>query len=208
HVEYYATDVAGIVETLHTLDVSIDITAPTVVASVSGALGANGWYVSDVAVSLNGSDATSGLASLSYRVDGLVWTTYSGAFVLTDGRHLVEYFATDFAGLSGPIQSLTVAVDTTPPATVATLTGQAGSNGWYVSNATISLTAIDATSGIARIVYRIDGGVWTNYSGFFVVSEGTHTIEFFAIDLAGITEGIHSITVDVDTTGPSSSAAL
>ncbi|TMA00927.1 MAG: PKD domain-containing protein, partial [Methanobacteriota archaeon] len=295
HVEYYATDVAGIVETLHTLDVSIDITAPTVVASVSGTLGANGWYVSDVAVSLNGSDATSGLASLSYRVDGLVWTTYSGAFVLTDGRHLVEYFATDFAGLSGPIQSLTVAVDTTPPATVATLTGQAGSNGWfvsnvtvilnatdalsgianlsyridngswqaysapfllaeglhqvdflaidlagnvevlqslnvaidttppissaivsgtlgsngwYVSNATISLTAIDATSGIARIVYRIDGGVWTNYSGFFVVSEGTHTIEFFAIDLAGITEGIHSITVDVDTTGPSSSAAL
>jgi len=295
HVEYYATDVAGIVEASHALDVSIDTTPPTAVAAISGTLGSNGWFISNVTVSLNASDATSGVASLSYRVDGLGWTTYSGAFVLPDGRHLIEYLAADVAGLSGPIQSLVVAVDTTPPTTVAALSGQEGSNGWfvsnvtvflnatdalsgltnlsyridngswqtysgpfllaeglhqvdflaidlagnvealqslnvaidttpptssaivsgtlglngwYVSNATVSLSAIDATSGIARIVYRIDGGVWTNYSGFFVVSEGTHTIDFFAIDLAGITEGIHSIALDVDTTGPSSTAAL
>src|SRR5207237_5514881 len=96
------------------------------------------------------------LTILPYRVDRLAWTTYSGAFVLTDGRHLVEYFATDFAGLSGPIQSLTVAVDTTPPATVATLTGQAGSNGWFVSNVAVNLNATDALSGIANLSYRID----------------------------------------------------
>src|SRR5207237_10664971 len=93
HVEYYATDVAGIFETLHTLDVSIDITAPIAVASVSGTLGTNGWYVSNATVSLDASDATSGVSSLSYRIDGLVWTTYYGDFGLTDGRHPVEYFA-------------------------------------------------------------------------------------------------------------------
>src|SRR5207249_587184 len=154
------------------------------------------------------SDATSGLASLSYRVAGLVWATCSGAFVLTDGRHLVEYFATDFAGLSGPIQSLTVAVGTTPPATVATLTGQAGSNGWFVSNVTVILNATDALSGIANVSYRIDNGSWQAYSAPFLLAEGLHQVDVRAIDLAGITDRIQSITLDVHTTGPSSSAAL
>src|SRR5205823_15013536 len=97
----------------------------------------------------------------------------------------VDLLAIDLAGNVEVLYSQIVSIDTTTRISSAIVSGTLGSNGWYVSNATISLTAIDATSGIARIVYRIDGGVWTNYSGFFVVSEGTHAIEFFAIDLAG-----------------------
>src|SRR5436309_3202249 len=208
HVEYYATDVAGIVEAFHALDVSIDITPPTAVAAISGTLGSNDWFVSNVTVSLNASDATSGVASLSYRVDGLGWTTYSGAFVLPDGRHLIEYLATDVAGLSGPIQSLVIAVDTIPPTTVAALSGQEGSNGWFVSNVTVFLNATDALSGLANLSYRIDNGSWQTYSAPFLLTEGVHQVDFLAIDLAGNVEPLQSLYVAIDTTPPTTSATV
>src|SRR5205814_957823 len=208
HVEYYATDLAGIVEPFHALDVSIDITPPTAVAAIAGTLGSNEWYVSNVTVSLNASDAMSGVASLAYRVDGLGWTTYSGAFVLPDGRHLIEYLAADVAGLSGPIQSLVVAVDTTPPTTVAALSGQEGSNGWFVSNVTVFLNATDALSGLANLSYRIDNGSWQTYSAPFLLAEGLHQVDFLAIDLAGNVEALQSLNLAIDTTPPTSSAIV
>src|SRR5205823_8788627 len=208
HVEYYATDLAGIVEAFHALEVSIDITPPTAIAAISGTLGSNEWFVSNVTVTLNASDAMSGVASLSYRVDGLGWTTYSGAFVLPDGRHLIEYLATDVAGLSGPIQSLVIAVDTTPPTTVAALSGQEGSNGWFVSNVTVFLNATDALSGLTNLSYRIDNGSWQTYSGPFLLAEGLHQVDFLAIDLAGNVEALQSLNVAIDTTPPTSSAIV
>src|SRR5207247_7977081 len=98
------------------------------------------------------------------------------------------------------------AIDSTPPAACASVYGSVGSSGWFVRNATVALTASDSLSGVAGISYRIDAGPWKDYSGPFLVSEGTHTIEFFAVDMAGNEEAIRSITVSVDTIAPSSIA--
>src|SRR5438046_9430969 len=72
----------------------------------------------------------------------------------------------------------------------------------------VSLYSSDSLSGVGGISYRIDAGAWNDYSGPFLVSEGTHTIEFFAVDRAGNEEAIRSITVSVDTMAPSSIAEL
>src|SRR5207247_2415077 len=130
------------------------------------------------------------------------------AFVLPDGRHLIEYLATDVAGLSGPIQSLVIAVDTTPPTTVAALSGQEGSNGWFVSNVTVFLNATDALSGLANLSYRIDNGSWQTYSAPFLLAEGLHQVDFLAIDLAGNVEALQSLNVAIDTTPPTTSAIV
>ena len=45
--------------------------------------------------------------------------------------------------------------DTTPPTTSASLSGTAGSNGWYTSPVTVSLSASDTGSGVATTFYRI-----------------------------------------------------
>ena len=92
--------------------------------------------------------------------------------------------------------------DTTPPSTTASLSGTSGQNGWYVGSVTVTLTATDS-SGISSRHYRIDSGAWTDYSSAFTVSgEGTHTVEFYSIDMASNTESVKSVTFKIDTVKP------
>jgi hypothetical protein len=207
-VDFYATDLAGIVEPMVSRSVWVDMTPPATTADLSGTPGHSPWYVSRVTVFLNASDATSGVAGLVYRVDGGPWTTYSGPFLLADGVHLVEYYATDVAGLVESTKSRTVAIDTVPPTTTIGMEGSVGANGWFVSAVTVSLNATDATSGLANLSYRVDGGPWLAYTGPFVVGQGVHTVEYFSVDLAGLSEAVHSQSIQVDTTSPVTTAAL
>src|SRR2546426_2505493 len=207
-VEYYAVNNAGLIETTHSLAVAVDTVAPASSASLSGVQGANGWFVSSVTVSLNASDAMSGVADIQYRIDGGAWGAYSGPFIVGEGQHTVDFYATDLAGIVEPMRSRSMAVDTTAPATTTNLSGTLGNNDWYVSAVTVSLNASDATSGVASILYRVDGGAWTTYAGPFVVQEGLHVIEYAATDNAGLSEATKSRTVPIDTTPPASTAAL
>ncbi|TLZ68302.1 MAG: hypothetical protein E6K12_01905 [Methanobacteriota archaeon] len=207
-VDFYATDLAGVVEAMVSRTVLVDTTPPATTSNLSGTSGHSPWYVSSVTVYLNATDVTSGVAGLVYRVDGGNWTTYTGPFTLADGVHLLEYYATDVAGLVESTKSRTVSIDTVPPTTTAALSGTAGANGWFVSAVTVSLNATDATSGVANVSYRIDGGAWLAYGGPFVVGQGVHTVDYFSLDLAGVTEAIHSQTIQVDTTPPATTATL
>ena len=207
-VDFQATDLAGNVESRVTRTILVDTTRPSTNASLSGIPGHSPWYVSGVTVYLNASDTTSGVAGLVYRVDGGNWTAYSGPFTLADGVHLIEYYATDVAGLVELTKSRTVSIDTVPPTTTATLSGTAGANGWFVSAVTVTLSATDATSGVTNISYQIDGGIWLVYAGPFVVGQGVHTVDYFSVDLAGLTEAKHSQVIDVDTTAPATTATL
>src|SRR5439155_1105140 len=180
-VEYNATDNAGLTETTNSLTVKVDTVAPVTTASLSGTPGSNGWFVSAVTVYLNATDATSGVSNITYRIDGGPWRAYAGPFVLADGVHLIEYHATDVAGLVELTKSRTVSIDTVPPTTTATLSGTAGANGWFVSAVTVTLSATDATSGVTNISYQIDGGIWLVYAGPFVVGQGVQTVDYFSV---------------------------
>jgi hypothetical protein len=80
-----------------TVTVKRDATAPQTTAVLTPtSIGA--WY-SPRTVTLSGSDATSGVSSTSYRLDGGPWTPYIGPFqVVTFGPHTLEYRSTDVAG--------------------------------------------------------------------------------------------------------------
>src|SRR5690606_9405050 len=39
-----------------------------------------------------------------------------------------------------------------------------GTNGWFHSNVTVTLSATDDDSGVAGTEYRLDGGEWTGYT--------------------------------------------
>ncbi len=206
--EYYAVNGAGLIEGTHSLSLAVDTTPPASAIALSGTAGANGWYVSNVTASLSASDATSGVSSISYRVDGGLWLTYNGPFVLGEGTHAVDYFASDQAGLVEAMHSTTVAIDMTPPTTTATTTGTAGANGWYVSNVIVSLSASDSGSGVATLYVRVDGGTWAIYSGPITLTEGTHVLDYYAVDLAGLIEAAHSLSVSVDATPPTTTSSL
>ncbi len=203
-VEYNATDLVGHVESVKTTSVNIDTIAPTVSATPVGTAGSNGWYKSATTVSLSGTDATSGIASLSYRIDGGNWQTYTAAVDIPEGTHTFDARSTDHAGLVSAVQSLSLKVDSAPPMTGLSSLGLSGSNGWYKSAVNVTVTATDSASGVASTEYRIDGGAWQTYASGAVitVTDGTHTVEARSTDNAGWTGSTATATFKVDTAAP------
>src|SRR5207253_2345768 len=78
-VEYAATDVAGNVEAAQSsiVRISRSLSSPPVTTlNLAGTLGANGWYISSVAVTLQATSPSGGTISIAYSIDGGAWATY------------------------------------------------------------------------------------------------------------------------------------
>jgi len=85
-----------------------------------------------------------------------------------------------------------VCYDTVPPVSTATLSGTI-SSGVYISKVTITLSATDANSGVAHIYYSVDGAGYAAYTAPIAVSTaGTHTLLYYAKDVAGNSETAHT----------------
>ena len=145
--------------------------------------------MSPVTVTLSATDALSGVASTWYKVDAGGWTLYTAAFSPGDGNHTVQYYSIDHAGNTENTKSVTIKVDTVAPTTTPVLQGLLGSQGWYVTNVTVTLNAHDATSGVNYTKYKLNNGSWTVYSGpFALTSNGNYTLSYYSVDFAGNTE--------------------
>ena len=115
-----ASDNAGNTSTA-TGTMKLDTTVPTFMLSVSGTSGAGGWYVSPIQVNSGAADATSGLGSVQYSVDGGALQAGNSALISTDGTHTVSFQANDNAGNAATSPTQTVNVDTTGPVITVTL---------------------------------------------------------------------------------------
>ncbi|HQU37681.1 MAG TPA: Ig-like domain-containing protein, partial [Anaerolineales bacterium] len=114
-VEVRAEDNAGNVSTSSTT-ISVDTVTPSISLNVNGTMGGNGWYSSNMQVTANASDLTSGIASLEVSADSGLYQAYTSPVSFTDGYHTIQFKATDNAGNQSetPIQEFYV--DTTAPA--------------------------------------------------------------------------------------------
>jgi hypothetical protein len=99
-----------------------------------------------------------------------------------------------------------LAVDTVAPKT--TVAG-ADAN-WHDKPVTLTFSATDNAggSGVASTQYKLDSGVWTTATRVTVSApathsaDGTHTILYRSVDVAGNTEKARSCTVRIDTRRP------
>ncbi|MBD3944638.1 PxKF domain-containing protein [Nocardioides ganghwensis] len=175
-------DLAGNAATA-SVTVKRDAAAPVIVKKVSGTLGANGWYTSDVDVSFEVSDATSQLASTAGCDDVTLDEDSSGeTYTCT---------ATDGAGNSASAV-VDVKRDATAPDVTFTRTGAKGTNGWYTGPVVLDWTVSDALSGLASTQGCVDRTVAT---------DGRETFPCSAIDEAGNTASAEA-AVDLDATAP------
>lgn len=183
-----------------TTDYLLDSSTPQLNGLVSGVVGTNNWYKSDVTLSVVSSDLISGIASATVSVDGGAQTTYSTPIELTDGIHTVTLLATDNAGhVTQTTQSFNI--DTVTPVLNISLSGTMGLNNWYISNVTITPSVNDSGSGLAKLEVSQDGSAFTDYQSPITFSDGMHSYQFRATDNAGnITES--GQTLNVDTTTP------
>ena len=190
-----------------------DATAPATAHALAPAEpdGGGGWYRSPVEMTLHATDegeCASGVDRTEYRIDGGAWTDYVGPFTVSgDGARTVGYRSVDTAGNIEEPRSATVRIDTTPPATTATLSPPSpGPGGTYRGPVAVSLNATDATSGIAGTEYRLDGGEWTAYLPLTpptVSAPGAHTVAYRATDDAGNQEPVQQVSFTIATPGGS-----
>ena len=123
---YRATDAAGNTSPDGALPVWIDTTAPQTTVAVTRGAGVE--EADSATLSFTATDATSGVATTAYRVDGGAWKTVGAApaTVTGFGNHVVEFASTDVAGNPEPMRTETVVladVDEVPAVVAPQVTG-------------------------------------------------------------------------------------
>ncbi len=93
----------------------IDETSPSTTAVVSGTPGKNGWYTSDVQISLNAADTESGVAATYIALDGAATTTATSTLITAEGIHTLTYYSTDNVGNVETPATITIKIDKTAP---------------------------------------------------------------------------------------------
>jgi len=154
-----------------------DTTPSVITPNISGTLGNNGWYTSDVTVSWNVYDPESDIASSS----GCDTVTIDYD---TTGETLT-CSATNGAGLSNSV-SVTIKRDATPPTVDATPDRPADNNDWYNHPLTITFSGDDDTSGIAScdspVTYDGPDGTGITVTGTCTDNAGNSATGSFTFD--------------------------
>ncbi|WP_187274335.1 OmpL47-type beta-barrel domain-containing protein [Paenibacillus sp. N3.4] len=152
---YWSVDNAGNIEAKRTATIKIDKTAPVSVSSVSPAApnGSNGWYTSDVTVSLAVYDNLSGVAKTEYQVNDGAWIAYKGSTpAFGEGVYKINYRSTDQAGNVEQTQTIELKVDKTAPILNVQLDN---SSIWPPNHKMVTIHALlnssDAESGVASV---------------------------------------------------------
>ena len=203
----FVRDRAGNVGTC-SKNVKRDIVAPSCSIIPSGQKGNNDWYTGNVTLTLNETDATSGVVSRGLTTSSSV--NYNGSKTATrtaDTSGLTYYgYVRDDAGNTG-ICSNTIKRDATKPTINCKLTLSNGSSykqgTWSRSSLKGSVTASDATSKVSQ-VQNNKSGSWKvdNSAASYTLNEGKHNYSFRAIDNAGNVSNSCSINGLVDITKP------
>lgn len=209
-LEYYSADVAGNLEPVHSVDLSIDSTAPTIDGALDGTAGLEGWYLGDVTVTLSVDDVTAGAGEIYYDLDGAGWEWYTAPFIVTgDGEHTIEYYSYDMAGNYIDGVPIEIGIDSVAPVCAAVYYAALGDNDWLVSQVEVNLTAFDVTSGVSEMLFSVDGGEWQTYNGNFTVGyDGIIDVEYTAVDVAGNQGAVTPFTLFVDLSAPETEASV
>src|SRR3989344_71460 len=94
-----------------------DALPPVTIPSPTGTVGLNGWYRSDVSLTLDATDDNSGVLKTEYSLDGgTTWLEYSAPIQITTlGINDVLFFSTDRAGNKEENQSIEIKIDKWAP---------------------------------------------------------------------------------------------
>lgn len=170
-------------EALNDCDEPRDTTAPEITPAVTGTLGDNGWYTSNVTVSWTVTDPESDVTSTSGCGTSTVSSDTTGTTFTCS--------ATSEGGTAS--ESVTVKRDATAPTGIVVSPDRApNANGWYNAAVTATWSGSDATSGIASCTQTVYAGADT----------ATGSLAGSCTDLAGNTASGPAFTFKYDATAP------
>ena len=144
-----------------------DTTPPVTTSKLTGTMGQNSWYVSDVTVTLSATDppstfrigggsgkGPSGVNHTYYKIDSGPWNEYTTMFIISaDGQHTVLFYSDDIAGNVETEKSVSFKIDMTVPIVTLTVTSQNPLKTKWLLAANVS----DAMSGVFKVDFTIAG---------------------------------------------------
>lgn len=133
--------------------------APVTTISLSGTMGDNNWYTSDVQVTLTAADSGgSGLDKTEFSYDGMSWNTYSGTFsVSSEGVNSLYYRSVDKAGNVEAANLETIKIDKTAP--IIILNTPSDGDVYFLNQVVLAdWSANDAVSGICSASGTVPNG--------------------------------------------------
>jgi len=162
----------------------------------------SGTCASDTdSIEVNGS--TSGVA---YTPGETSWSYTSST--LSEGANVFDVTATDAANNTSDADSITITLDTAPPAVPVIISPNGGSD--YVTSddspVTVSGTcasdtnAIEVNGSTSSVTYTSGGTDWSYTSG--TLSEGANPFGVIALDAVSNASDSNDISITLDTTGP------
>lgn len=167
-----------------------------------------GVYYGPVQVTLSATDDISGVQYTEYSTDGgATWSQYMAPVTLVDAKvYSFKYKSVDHSGNAEAAKTtkITIKTDSLPPATTVQLSGTIGSNGYYVCNVQVLLSAKDDYAGVGRTEYSLDNGLnWILYENPFTLEgNGIHRVSYRSIDNNGNTEAYKTQKIFIDQIAP------
>lgn len=104
-----------------------------------------------------------------------------------------------------------VIIDTQPPVTTLVLNGTKATDNWYVSDVTVSLSAVDNEGGVGVdcIEYSFDGQAWQLYNQPLILTgSGEKIIYYRSKDKANNTEVVQFQLIKIDRIAPTTTVNL
>ncbi|MGY5865609.1 MAG: Ig-like domain-containing protein, partial [Candidatus Thorarchaeota archaeon] len=146
---YTVSDGNGGTDTATVTITVLDNTPPVTTLTLDRDPDYAGWYRAGVIVTLDSIDPGSGVATTSYRYEGIPWTVYTGPFTYSlEGVTTLEFNSTDLTGNVELTNTQVIMIDTATPEPDITLDGILGDNDWYISDVTVTHSIADETSGV------------------------------------------------------------
>ncbi len=213
-VHYYSVDAVGNEETPEQIIIKSDgdlpITAGAVTTQASVEREGVTYCSAPTTMTLDASDATSGVYRTYYRLGENDPIQYAGPFVMPAGTTEVTFWSVDKAGNRGADQVRVVNVDAAAPATVLDYPKASGK--WASAPVSVTLSASDAMSGVDATEWKVDGD-WQTYGDPFSVTQaagiaGPVTVSYRSVDVFGNQEGEQSSQVWIDNAAPSAPGSL
>jgi regulator of replication initiation timing len=200
-IQIQAVDLAGNNAATYNATVKQDKTVPTI-SSVAG--NPSNWTKDGVTLTVNASDAVSGLASEAYSFDGGITWQASSSKTYVDNTNGIVVKVKDTAGNIATFQAVNITkIDKTAPNTaVIANKDKYVDNNWYNENQTITASFTTTAGCSEKLQYKLDNGTWTDGQSAPVNVEGKHTVSFRVIDDLGRTSEEQTVKVNIDKTAP------
>lgn len=168
-------------------------------------VGGNIFFGKDLVLKLISTDKNSGIFNTYFSVDNKTYQIYKEPIICNAGKeYFIQYYALDNVGNREQVRKYRFIVDKTEPETILSIDIDRHEN--IVSQRSkIILKSTDNSSGVKKLLLKIDDGPLTQYKGPLRASflkQGEHTLVYYAVDQVGNKEEEKSFTFFVDKTPP------